>query len=61
MNGNWAGVRERVEALAGRGGPEKVFGADGHGFVLAAPLTRQQLLDWERRVGATLPAEYRDS
>jgi hypothetical protein len=36
-----------------------VFGASGHGFALDSPLTREQLLDWETRAGATLPLPYR--
>jgi hypothetical protein len=36
-----------------------VFGASGHRFTLEAPLTREQLADWETRVGATLPTPYR--
>jgi hypothetical protein len=36
-----------------------VFGASGHRFTLDAPLTQEQLVDWEIRVGATLPTPYR--
>lgn len=59
VGGLWAGVRERVEVLAGRRGATKIFGACDHGFALAAPLTEQQLHDWEARAGVTLPIEYR--
>lgn len=55
----WSGVRERVEALADRPGAASVFGATKHRFMLDAPLTQEQLVDWEARVGATLPAAYR--
>lgn len=59
MHETWAGVRERVEALVGRPGATEVFGASAHRFALAAPLTGEQLLDWEARAGTTLPHEYR--
>jgi hypothetical protein len=59
VDGIWAGVRERVEALAGQSGATEVFGASAHGFTLEAPLTQEQLLDWETRVGVTLPVQYR--
>lgn len=59
VHGICVGVRERVEALAGRPGAAAVFGASGHRFRLDAPLTQAQLVAWETRVGATLPAEYR--
>jgi hypothetical protein len=55
----WTGVRERVEALAGRPDMASVFGASSHRFMLDAPLTQDQLVDWETRVGATLPTRYR--
>lgn len=55
----WAGVRERIEALAGQPGATRVFGASEHGFALAAALTEPQLLDWEARAGAALPIQYR--
>lgn len=59
MHDIWTGVRERVEALAGEPGAASVFGATSHGFRLDAPLTPEQLVDWETRVGAPLPAQYR--
>jgi hypothetical protein len=59
VHGIWRGVRERVEALAAQPGAGAVFGTSGHGFRLDAPLTEDQLADWEMRVGATLPAVYR--
>lgn len=59
MDEIWTGVRQRVEALAGRPGATSVFGASNHRFVLDAPLTQEQLVDWETRVGATLPTPYR--
>lgn len=55
----WAGVRERVEALADRRGAAEVFGASDHGFALAAPLTEEQLHSWEAQAGVTLPIQYR--
>lgn len=59
VGGLWAGVRERVEVLAGLLGATKVFGASDHGFALAAPLTEEQLYGWEATVGVTLPIPYR--
>jgi hypothetical protein len=59
VDGLWAGVRERVEVLAGQSVATRVFGASVHGFTLDAPLTEEQLLDWETRVGMTLPSQYR--
>lgn len=35
----WGGVRERVRALAERPVDDRVFGARGHQFRLADPLT----------------------
>lgn len=59
MGGIWADVRNRVEALTGHPGATRVFGASSHGFALNAPLTHEQVGDWETRVGATLPTQYR--
>jgi hypothetical protein len=63
--GSWAGVRERVLALRAAPSVHKVFGAtpqmgaSGHGFELAPPMTEAELLAAERRLGVTLPGEYR--
>jgi len=59
VGGMWAGVRERVEALADQPGAAEMFGASEHGFAVVAPLTEEQLLDWEARAGVTLPIQYR--
>ncbi|MFJ7417438.1 SMI1/KNR4 family protein [Streptomyces uncialis] len=54
----WAGVRERVLALAGHPGAEQVFGLPD-GEPLRAPLTRAQLAELEGQIGTRLPEEYR--
>ncbi|MGW3045853.1 SMI1/KNR4 family protein [Kitasatospora sp. NPDC001159] len=55
----WAGVRERVAALAGDPRSAVVFGSSGHRFRLDKPLTAAELADLEVRIGAELPEEYR--
>lgn len=55
----WPGVREQVEALAGRPGAETVFGAPGHRFALDEPLNAQELADLESQLGVRLPEDYR--
>ncbi|MEU3631927.1 SMI1/KNR4 family protein [Streptomyces fradiae] len=56
----WAGVRERVLALAKSPGVAEVFGFPRGGRVLEDPLTEAELADLERFCGARLPEEYRD-
>lgn len=55
----WAGVRQRVAALATHGAHDRVFGATAHGFALEAVLTAEGLADLEGFLGVTLPEEYR--
>jgi len=56
----WVGVRERVQALGAAPAGDRTFGATGHQFLLADPLTRAELADLERQTGVPLPGEYRD-
>lgn len=55
----WAGVRQRVEALRADSAHGRVFGANGHGFVLEPALTADDLADLEAYLGVALPEEYR--
>jgi hypothetical protein len=55
----WAGVRQRVEAVAAGPGGGKVFGAPGHKWVVEEPLTRDELAELEAQTGVQLPEEYR--
>ncbi|GJF33811.1 hypothetical protein KNE206_65110 [Kitasatospora sp. NE20-6] len=55
----WAGVRERVLALAAAPDTVDVFGRSGHRFALEAPLTAEELADLESSAGVTLPEDYR--
>ncbi|MFG2818565.1 SMI1/KNR4 family protein [Kitasatospora sp. NPDC048365] len=56
---DWTGIRERVLALAGSPGGDRVFGAAGHGFALDAPLTAAELAEAEEWLGVELPEDYR--
>lgn len=56
----WAGVRERVTALAGAPGVAAVFGFPRGGSPLEDPLSEGELADLERYAGVRLPEEYRD-
>lgn len=56
---DWAGVRERVLALAGAPDGAKVFGANYHGFELDEPLTAADLDAVETLLGVELPEDYR--
>ncbi|GAA2423414.1 SMI1/KNR4 family protein [Streptomyces glaucus] len=55
----WAGVRERVEALAALPASSEVFGALGHRWALADPLGEDDLAELEAQLGVRLPEEYR--
>ena len=55
----WAGVRERVRALAESASGRKVFGSIGHGFALDDPLTPDEVDALEAQIGVALPDEYR--
>ena len=55
----WAGVRERVRALARAAGSDRVFGFSGHRFVLEEPLAPWQVAELEAHIGTGLPEEYR--
>ncbi|NBE50462.1 SMI1/KNR4 family protein [Streptomyces boluensis] len=61
--GIWSGVRERVLALREAPYWHEVFGAvhgsHGHRFELRPVLTEDEVARAERRIGATLPHEYR--
>lgn len=50
-------VREAVRQLSVSGWP--IFGANGHRFVLNAPLPDAEVLAFEQHHGITLPADYR--
>ncbi|KUL49665.1 cell wall assembly protein [Streptomyces sp. NRRL F-4489] len=55
----WAGVRERVEALAAAPAGNEVFGASGHQWTLEQPLSATELADLEAQLHVRLPAEFR--
>lgn len=55
----WAGIRQRVEALAASPASDEVFGAMGHRWVLEEPLSHAELAELEAQVGVRLPEEYR--
>lgn len=55
----WDGVRQRVARLQASSAHKAVFGADGHRFELAVPLTPEEVAEVEGQVGVRLPAEYR--
>ncbi|MFB7476077.1 SMI1/KNR4 family protein [Kitasatospora sp. NPDC056184] len=58
----WAGVRERVQALAGTSAAEagrRPFGAIGHRFRLQPVLSPAELAGLEAQIGVRLPWEYR--
>ncbi|NUT20443.1 MAG: SMI1/KNR4 family protein [Hamadaea sp.] len=60
---DWPGIRQRVEALRAHADHGKVFGAAvfgvGHGFVLEAGLSSDELLALESWLGVSLPDDYR--
>ncbi|GAA4922674.1 hypothetical protein LX16_5030 [Stackebrandtia albiflava] len=56
----WNGVRRRVDALAGDGRSEAVFGARRHRFRLAPPLSDAQVSEIEAACGVVLPEDYRE-
>lgn len=56
----WAGVRQRVDAVGAAPGGGDVFGALGHEWVMADPLTDGELAELEAQTGVRLPDEYRD-
>jgi len=55
----WSGIRERVAALHAHPDRDKVFGANGHGFVLEPVLGTAELAELEGQLGVALPDEYR--
>ncbi|GLF93406.1 SMI1/KNR4 family protein [Streptomyces yaizuensis] len=55
----WAGIRERVAALGALEPAGKVFGAAGHGWTLADPLSKDEVTGLEEQLGVVLPEEYR--
>ncbi|WP_326777083.1 SMI1/KNR4 family protein [Streptomyces sp. NBC_01445] len=55
----WAGVRQRVEGAGAGPAASKVFGALGHKWVVADPLTQGELAELEAQIGVQLPEEYR--
>lgn len=52
-------IRDRIALLAAVDEERQVFGADTHGWQLAAPLSGDELGDLERRLGVALPDEVR--
>lgn len=52
-----------IKVAIGRPGAEreriKVIGADGHGFIVNAPLAEADVRAFEQRHGIALPADYR--
>ncbi|MGI5153151.1 SMI1/KNR4 family protein [Plantactinospora sp. CA-294935] len=57
-NIDWSGVRDRVAALSTT--PDaKVFGANGHGWLLDPPLRPAELAELEEQLGVRLPEDYR--
>ncbi|MEU6158508.1 SMI1/KNR4 family protein [Streptomyces sp. NPDC047130] len=55
----WAGVRERVEALGSSSAGGGVFGAVGHRWVLEQPLGHTELAELEAQMKVTLPDDFR--
>ncbi|MFF0560725.1 SMI1/KNR4 family protein [Streptomyces sp. NPDC004266] len=55
----WAGVRQRVEALGASPASDEVFGARGHRWVLEQPLSHAELAELEAQMKVTLPEEFR--
>ncbi|WP_405861846.1 SMI1/KNR4 family protein [Streptomyces sp. NBC_00090] len=55
----WAGVRERVEALGMSPASNEVFGALGHKWVLEQPLNHAELAELEAQMGVRLPEDFR--
>ncbi|WP_229399564.1 SMI1/KNR4 family protein [Micromonospora okii] len=56
---DWSDVRERLARLAAAPAAGEVFGAGGHGFTVAPPLTPAEVAELEAQFGVELPAEYR--
>ncbi|GHJ96568.1 hypothetical protein SNE510_60870 [Streptomyces sp. NE5-10] len=55
----WAGIRQRVEALKASPAGSDVFGARGHQWVLEQPLSHAELAELEAQMKVTLPEEFR--
>ncbi|MGW9448608.1 SMI1/KNR4 family protein [Streptomyces sp. NPDC055632] len=55
----WAGVRQRAEALKASPTSNDVFGARGHRWVLEEPLSYAELAELEAQMKVTLPEEFR--
>ncbi|MEU7282567.1 SMI1/KNR4 family protein [Streptomyces sp. NPDC045431] len=55
----WAGIRQRVEALATSPEGTEVFGALGHKWVLEQPLSHAELAELEAQLKVRLPEEFR--
>ncbi|MFE9743236.1 SMI1/KNR4 family protein [Streptomyces sp. NPDC006477] len=55
----WAGIRQRVEALKASPASNDVFGAWGHRWVLEQPLSHAELAELEAQMKVTLPEEFR--
>ncbi|MGJ7420396.1 SMI1/KNR4 family protein [Streptomyces cinereoruber] len=55
----WAGIRQRVEALKASSAGSDVFGARGHRWVLEQPLSHAELAELEAQMKVTLPEEFR--
>ncbi|MCZ0978163.1 SMI1/KNR4 family protein [Streptomyces diastatochromogenes] len=55
----WAGIRQRVEALKASPASNEVFGARGHRWVLEQPLGHDELAELEAQMKVTLPEEFR--
>jgi hypothetical protein len=54
-----ARIREALEQLAKRDKKLKVFGAASHGYRLNPPVAARQLSAFEKKIGVSLPDEYR--